>query len=72
MLFILVPIAWLAVVIFALTMCRLAARSDDSHAVALAERIAASYLVEHKGAPAEGSAEQLPLDPQRGVYRATG
>ena len=68
MLFILIAAAWLAVVFFALTMCRLAALSD----VALAEWIATRYLAEHKAVSAEGPAEQLPLDPQRGVYRATG
>jgi len=71
-LFILIPTAWLAVLIFALTMCRLAAVSDDSHAVELAERIATSHLVEHQVVPADSPAEHLPLDSQRGVHRATG
>jgi hypothetical protein len=61
----------LTVVFFALAMCRLAARSDDSDTLALAERIATSYRAEQKTMPAEPPVEQLPPDPQR-VYRATG
>jgi hypothetical protein len=49
-------------------MCRLAALSD----VALTERIATRYLAERKAVRAGGPAEQLPHDPQRGDYRATG
>lgn len=60
MLLILIAAAWLAVAFFALIMCRLAALSDDSRAVAVAEWIAASYLAEHKGAPVDSSAEHLP------------
>lgn len=60
MLLILIPAAWLAVTFFALTMCRLAARSDDSRAVGLAEWIATSHLSEHQDAPVVGSAEQFP------------
>jgi hypothetical protein len=67
-LFILIATAWLAVVLFAWTMCRLAALSD----VALAEWIATRYLAEHKAVPAGSPAEQVPLNPQRGVYRAMG
>jgi hypothetical protein len=69
---ILIATAWLIVVFFALTMCRLAARSDDSQAFALAERIAMSYLAAHKAVPADRPAEQRSPDPQRAVYRATG
>jgi hypothetical protein len=71
-LFVLIPTAWLAFVFFGLTMCRLAALSDDSYPVALAEWIATSCLAEHEAVPADGPAEQLPLDAQRGAYRATG
>jgi hypothetical protein len=49
-------------------MCRAAALSDDSHAVALAEWIA----TERESVPAESPAEQLPFEPERGTYRATG
>lgn len=68
MLFILIATAWLAVVFFALTICRLGALSD----LALAEWIATSYVAKHKDVLAEGPAEQFPLDPPRGGYRATG
>jgi hypothetical protein len=72
LLLILIPTVWLAVVFFALTMCRLAALSDDANAVELAERIATSHLAEREAVPADRPAEQLPIDPQRGVRRATG
>jgi hypothetical protein len=56
---ILISTAWLAVALFALTMFRLAALSDDSRAVALAEWIATSDLAEHRDQPADSSAERL-------------
>ena len=56
---ILISTAWLAVALFALTMFRLAALSDDSHAVALAEWIATRHLAEPRDQPADGSAERL-------------
>jgi hypothetical protein len=62
----------LAVVFFALTMCRSAALSDDSNDVALAERIATNYLAEQKAVLADSRAEQLPTDPHHEAYRATG
>ena len=68
MLFILTATVWLVVVFFAFAICRLGALSD----LALAEWIATSYLAKHKGVPAESPAEQFPLDPPRGVYRAMG
>jgi hypothetical protein len=58
-LIILISTAWLAVALFALTMFRLAALSDDSHAVALAEWIARRHPAEHRDQPADGSAERL-------------
>jgi hypothetical protein len=42
-LLILIPAIWLAVVLFALAIFRLAALSDDADTLALATRIAASY-----------------------------
>jgi hypothetical protein len=51
--------AWLVIALFALTICRLAALSDSSHAVAWADWIAASHLAEHSAQPADSSAEQL-------------
>jgi hypothetical protein len=53
-------------------MCRLAARSDDSEAVALAERIAMIHLAEREGAPADRTGAHLQHDPKRRFYRATG
>lgn len=66
---VLIATAWLVVVLFAVMMCRLAARSDDSQAVALADRIAMG----HRSAQgsAEGFAEPLRSD-QPPTYRATG
>ncbi|MGA2319443.1 MAG: hypothetical protein ABSG95_01700 [Solirubrobacteraceae bacterium] len=56
MLLILIPTAWLAIVFFALAMCRLAALSDDSRAVAFAEWIAVSYRGEREDVPAPNRA----------------
>jgi hypothetical protein len=70
---ILISTAWLAVALFALTMLRLAALSDDSRAVALAEWIAASHLAEHGDQPADSSVERPPRaehDLQPGRARA--
>jgi hypothetical protein len=69
---VLIPTAWLAVVFFALTMCHLAARSDDSHAVALVERIATSSPAEQEAVSAAVAAKRLRLDPRRRAYRDTG
>jgi hypothetical protein len=71
-LLLLIPTAWLAIVFFALAMFRLAAQSDDSQAVALAERIAMSYRAERKAGPAERPADELPLEAKRRLYRAAG
>jgi hypothetical protein len=71
-LFVLILTAWLSVVFFGLGMCRLAARSDDSHGAALAERASTTYLAELKAVAADGPAEQVPFDPHRGAHRATG
>ena len=62
MLLILIASVWLAVVLFALTMCRLAARSDDSRAVALAERVAGTYPSDRRVAPGETPTERVPHD----------
>jgi hypothetical protein len=70
-LFVLIPAAWLAVLFFALTLCRLAALSDASCAAALAERIATGDPAEQEAVPADAASE-LPYDPQPGVHRATG
>ena len=67
-LFVLISIAWLAVVFFGLAMCRLARRSDDSDVAALAERISAAREIE---AMARAS-EHAKFDLYRGRHRATG
>ncbi len=71
-LLILIPIAWLAAVLFALAMCRIAALSDRRHAAGLVEWIATSNLAGHRAAAADSPAEQLPLDRQRAAHRARG
>jgi hypothetical protein len=69
--FLILITAWLAVVFFGVIMCRLAARSDDSQDVEVAEWIATRRLAERE-APATDTAEQLPFDAQPERYRATG
>jgi hypothetical protein len=68
---ILILTAWLAVVFFGVTLCRLATRSDDSQAAALAEWVA-SHLPDDQAASADGLAEQLTKAAHRRAYRATG
>jgi hypothetical protein len=70
-LLILIPAAWLAVALLGLTLCRLAALSDDSDALALREWIA-SYLAEHRAASSDSAAEPRSFDEQRGAFGATG
>jgi hypothetical protein len=62
----------LAVVFFALAMCHLGARSDESQDVALAEAIATSDRAARKNLAAGGPPEWLTSDPQRRAYRRTG
>jgi hypothetical protein len=57
--------AWLAVVLFGLTLCRLATRSDESHALAMAEWVAATGRSGHR-VPIEQP------DGRHAAYRATG
>jgi hypothetical protein len=64
--------AWLAVVSFGLIMCRLAARSDDAHAVEVAEWIVVRHIAGSEPTSAGGPPERLPFDPRQGLYRATG
>jgi hypothetical protein len=71
-LLVLIPTAWLAVVFFAVAMFRLAAQSDDSQAVALAERIATTYRAERRAGPAESPADQLPVEAKSRLHRAAG
>jgi hypothetical protein len=71
-LFVVIPTAWLAVLFFALAMCRLAAYSDDSQTLAVAERLRAGDLGRRDGASADAAADHLSPGSRRGVYRATG
>jgi hypothetical protein len=64
--------AWLAVVFFGLTLCRLATLSDDSHAVALDEWIATINIEEHQAGPPDSPAEQHASGIRRSAYRAAG
>lgn len=72
MILIIVPAAWLAAVFLALTMCRLAALSDYSQAVALAEWMTINRVKERASVSLDQTSEPLPADPRRGAYRATG
>ena len=67
MLFMLFSIVWLAVLLFALSLCRAAAHGDDVCAVRRTERIVIGYLDEHDEHDEHdevlvGAAEQLPHD----------
>jgi hypothetical protein len=69
---ILISVAWLAVALLALAMCRLAARADKSLDEELAERIITSARAEDDAITAERTARHASPDPTRGKYRATG
>jgi hypothetical protein len=71
-LFVLIPAVCFAVVLFGFAMFRLAARSDDSQAAAMAEWLARRRLPAEPPAPAAEPDEQRRPDRQRGAYRATG
>ena len=68
-LFVLIPIAWLAIVFFGVAMCRLAAHSDDSHTAALAEWLSTHYRA---GQELEADPSSAQYQHRRGAYRATG
>jgi hypothetical protein len=70
-LFLLIPAAWLAVLFFVWTMCRLAALSDAARTGALSKLLAMSDAPECESASNIGD-EQLAHDYQRGGYRAAG
>jgi hypothetical protein len=67
-LIVLIPIVWLAILSFGVAMCRLAGRSDDSQAAALAEWLATNYSAALELESDPGSVEQR----LRGSFRATG
>jgi hypothetical protein len=60
------------VALLGLGMCRLAAHSDSSQALALAEWAAANYRGESEAAAVQWAREQIPFEPRRGAFRATG
>lgn len=72
MLLVLASAAWLAVTFFGLAVLRLAALSDDWHALALAEWIAAARVLQPQATEAESWMRQLPVDPPDEAYRAAG
>jgi len=71
-LFFLIPVAWLAVLLFGVTMCRLAAHSDRSQAMALAEWVRTSYFARPGELPGRTPAEQVRFERLHGPHRATG
>jgi hypothetical protein len=62
----------LAVVYFGLTMCRAAARSDDSRAVAVAEWFATIGVADPDAASAEVAPDRGSFEKRQGRYRAAG
>jgi hypothetical protein len=76
MLVILFSIAWLAVLMFSLSLCRAAARGDDAPAVGRTERAATGSLAEDDEVLVVGTAPQLPHDskwaPRRSIRAEYG
>ncbi len=71
-LIVLISTAFVAAALFGLSMCRLAALSDENQAVAVADWIATSCLAEHKAVAADRESAQLPFQPRGKAFRATG
>jgi hypothetical protein len=71
LLLLLIPIA-LALAVLALSMCRLAARSDDSHSAAVADWVAAGASIEERSFLAAARAERRTFDHGGETRRATG
>jgi len=70
---VIVAAALLAIAHLALSMCRLAARSDEAHSIALAQWIAANPAVLEATAEVPGIAvDQFPFERRRGPRRAAG
>jgi hypothetical protein len=72
MLLALIAIALVAVASFGLGLCRLAALSDHSHDVALAEWMAVNQPPAQETATAQRPSAQTPSDPSVEVFRAAG
>jgi hypothetical protein len=62
---ILIPAIWVGVVLFALMMARLAARSDDARGAAIAEHMATLELSERRQTNADGAVKQRRFDRRR-------
>jgi hypothetical protein len=62
---ILIPAIWVGVLLFALTMARLAAVSDDAQAGAIAEHMAAIERSEPQHTTTDGRVEQRRFDRRR-------
>jgi hypothetical protein len=70
---VLIPTAFVAAALLGLSMCRLAALSDDNQAVAVADWIATtSYLAERKSVATDRESGQLQIHPRGKAFRATG
>jgi hypothetical protein len=66
-----IPLA-VVVALLGLSMCRLAALSDNSHAAALAEWVATAHLDGLDRSSDESPREQFPFDSRGASYRAAG
>jgi hypothetical protein len=71
-LFVLIAIAVTVAVLLGMSMCRLAARSDENQAAAWAEWRRAFYLTEHKAAAPALPPEQSTFDPRGEAFGAAG
>jgi hypothetical protein len=75
-LLVLIVLPCLAILVFGVAMCRMAAQGDDWDAAALASWIPTRYLDHDEQDDSPGHAhplpDQLPFDRQRGAWRATG
>ncbi|HTZ65552.1 MAG TPA: hypothetical protein VMB51_15720 [Solirubrobacteraceae bacterium] len=65
MLLVLIPAIWVGVVLFALMMARLAARSDDARGAAIAEHVATLELSERQRTTTDGAVKQRRFDRRR-------
>lgn len=67
-LFVVIPMVWLALAFLGVAMCRLGALSDRSHMAALAKWVADCRIAGREISPPADPAEQRPF----GTQRATG
>jgi hypothetical protein len=62
---VLIPAIWVGVVVFALMMARLAARSDDARGAAIAEHVATLEPSERQRTTTDGAVKQHRFDRRR-------